>query len=516
MKQHNRTPLVLFLLLAAGAAVFVLCGIRLEWFVTWETVTPPTCTEDGYTLHHSYFNREKQVKPIEALGHHYLTEITAPTCLSGGYTTYTCSRCGDSYVSDHTEATGHAYIANTVAPTCLEVGYTTYSCAHGDHEYVADEVAPLGHSYTFTVTNPTCESGGYTTYTCTTCDHAYRDHETAPLGHNDQTFVTVPTCTTPGYTLTICQRCNHAVLTDPKEATGHHYTATTLAATCTTPGYTSYLCPDCGDSYTADHVEALGHDYVSTYSTATTLHAGGTTHTCSRCEDSYMTGVFTFSEVFNGRQGDGNGILYEGVDLSHHNGEVDFKALKAAGVSFVILRVGTSRTPDSMFETYYEQARAAGLDVGAYLYTYANSTTQALADAAWMIEKLAGKQFEYPIFFDIEDTSLQTLSAKELTDITLAFCDAMVDAGYYPGVYTNKRWMTDHLEIDRIRSTYDIWLASWIVTGENISDYSDDFGMWQYTATGEIAGISTAVDRNGSYRDYPAYIQKYGYNGFAA
>ena len=79
MKQHNRTPLVLFLLLAAGAAVFVLCGIRLEWFVTWETVTPPTCTEDGYTLHHSYFNREKQVKPIEALGHHYLTEITAPT-----------------------------------------------------------------------------------------------------------------------------------------------------------------------------------------------------------------------------------------------------------------------------------------------------------------------------------------------------------------------------------------------------------------------------------------------------
>jgi GH25 family lysozyme M1 (1,4-beta-N-acetylmuramidase) len=90
----------------------------------------------------------------------------------------------------------------------------------------------------------------------------------------------------------------------------------------------------------------------------------------------------------------------------------------------------------------------------------------------------------------------------------------MVNAGFYPGVYTNKSWMAQHLEIDRIKDKYDIWLASWIVTGENISDYSDDYAMWQYTATGKVNGIATDVDRNGVYRDFPTHIKKYGYNGY--
>jgi GH25 family lysozyme M1 (1,4-beta-N-acetylmuramidase) len=225
-----------------------------------------------------------------------------------------------------------------------------------------------------------------------------------------------------------------------------------------------------------------------------------------------MTNVYTFAEAFSGQQGDGVGILAEGIDLSHHNGDVDFGALKEAGISFVILRIGTSNTPDEKFEDYYAAARAAGLDIGVYFYTYAKSVAAAQADAAWVIEQLGERSFEYPIFFDIEDTSLSKLDRGLLTDIALAFCDEMVAAGYYPGVYTNKLWMAKHLEIERIREVYDIWLASWIVTGENISDYSNDYSMWQYTASAEVDGVATAVDRNGVYRDFPAWIAKFGYN----
>lgn len=553
MKKHTRTLLTLLALLLVGAAAFVLCGMHLAWFDTYETVTPPTCTEDGYTLHHGYFNRERIIDPTPALGHDYTVTTNAPTCTSGGVSVYQCTRCDYSYDGDHTDPQGHTYESTVVPPTCTEIGYTQHDCQSCDHTYRDSEVPPTGHSYTFAVTLSTCTAQGFTTYTCTTCGDTYRDHETPPLGHKNQTVVTPPTCTEAGYTLTVCQRCAYAETSDRKAPTGHSYLSTVHAPTCTAPGHTSHFCPDCGDTYTSDPVPAtghthlgvptaptciaqgyttytcrdcsdsyiadytapLGHDYLTSLTPATTTNEGGTLHDCTRCDDHYLSDTFTFADVFHGAQGDGNGILFEGVDLSYHNGTVDFEALRNAGITFVILRVGTSKTmPDPKFEEYYAAARAAGLSIGAYFYTYANTTAKAQEDAEKVLEYLEGKQFEYPIFFDIEDKSLTTLSPMLLTDITLTFCDAMVDAGYYPGVYTNKTWLATYLEVDRIRSVYDIWLASWIVTGENISDYSDDYAMWQYTATGKVSGVSTAVDRNRTYRDFKALIKRYGYNNF--
>ena len=355
------------------------------------------------------------------------------------------------------DATDARCLTNGQGLTCLEGGYTVYTCAACGDSYRDGEVAPIEHIYISTVTPATCVQGGYTTHTCTQCDHTYQDSETAPLGHLNRTEHIAPTCLAPGYTLTVCQRCAAAEVVNPKEALGHNYLPYITHPTCTTAGYTTYMCEHCRDQYTQDHIEARGHNYNTSVLTATTTHAGGKVHTCSRCGDKHMTDVYTFAEVFDGRQGDGRGILAEGVDLSYHNGDVNFDALREAGIEFVILRVGTSRTPDSMFETYYKQARAAGLDIGAYIYTYADTKQAAKDDAAWMIQKLEGKTFEYPIFFDIEDSSLTALSKTQLTDITMTFCEAMVNAGYYPGVYTNKRWMTDHLEIDRIRERYDIF-----------------------------------------------------------
>lgn len=513
MKKITSFLSVFLLICVVGFAV---CGIMLDWFTTEDTTVKATCTEQGYTLHRGWFGRETQRDITAPLGHRYTADTTEPTCEEGGISHYVCTDCGHSYDGTPTEPAGHHYVATMVAPTCEEGGYTVHTCSVCGDSYREAEIAAQGHIYLSTVTPATCVQGGYTTYTCVTCAHVYRDEETAPLGHLNVVDVIAPTCLTPGYTLTVCQRCSAADVVEPKEALGHHYLPYITHATCTAAGHTTHICTNCADSYTTDYIDARGHDYVTAVMTATTTHAGGKVHTCSRCGDKNMTDVYTYAEVFDGRQGDGKGILAEGVDLSHWNEDVDFAALKADGIDFVILRVGTSRTPDRMFETYYAQAREAGLDIGAYILTYAKNEAEARADAAWMAQVLQGKTFEYPIFFDIEDASLegQSISKNALTNVVLTFCTEMVNAGYYPGVYTNKTWMEKHLDIDRIAANYDIWLASWIVTGENISDYSNDFSMWQYTDKGTVDGVATAVDRNGVYRDFPTYIEKYGYNGF--
>ena len=127
--------------------------------------------------------------------------MTAPTCETAGYTTYTCA-CGETYVADEVAALGHTHEAVVTAPTCQESGYTTYTCACGD-TYVADEVAATGHVYEAVVTDPTCLEGGYTTYTCD-CGDTYVGDETAAHGHN------YTSDDSNGYLVHTCEFCGDA------------------------------------------------------------------------------------------------------------------------------------------------------------------------------------------------------------------------------------------------------------------------------------------------------------------
>ena len=122
----------------------------------------------------------------EVNGHSYNAVVTAPTCTEKGYTTYTCTVCGDEYVADEVKATGHSYNAVVTAPTCTTAGYTTYTCACGD-TYTGNEVNALDHSYDAVVTAPTCETAGYTTYTCA-CGDSYIADQVAALGHITTNF----------------------------------------------------------------------------------------------------------------------------------------------------------------------------------------------------------------------------------------------------------------------------------------------------------------------------------------
>ena len=211
--------------------------------------------------------------------HAYVATVTAPTCDSDGFTTYTCSECGDSYVGDRVDALGHSYTSITTDPSCDSEGYTTYTCTVCPYSYVDDRVDALKHDYKTIITEPDCEKHGYTTHVCTVCNDSYVSDNVDPLGHGYQSVITEPTCTADGYTTYTCDTCNDSYVSDRVDSLGHDYTATSTKPSCLNMGYTTYTCGACDDTYIADYVDALGH----TWKDATT-EAPKTCTTCGATE----------------------------------------------------------------------------------------------------------------------------------------------------------------------------------------------------------------------------------------
>ena len=245
-------------------------------------ITAPTCTEKGYTTYTCSICGDSYVADeVAALGHSYESVTTEATCTENGSVVYTC-HCGDSY-TEVIPATGHAYKAVVTAPTCVDAGYTTYTCACG-HSYVADEVDALGHDNESVITEATCETEGFTTHTCRVCGEVTVDTIVEALGHAYETVTIEPTCTEAGSVTKTCGRCGDSH-TEEIAALGHKYEAVVTAPACETEGYTTYTC-ECGESYVADRVAALGHDYKSVITEATCTEDGSTVYTC-HCGDTY-------------------------------------------------------------------------------------------------------------------------------------------------------------------------------------------------------------------------------------
>ena len=202
------------------------------------------------------------IETIAATGHSYSSRVTAPTCTTGGYTTYTCSKCNDTYQDKITVATGHSYRQTVIDATCTTGGYTTYLCTKCGDTYRSDNTTPTGHNYRAVVTAPTCNDQGYTTYTCRDCGNSYEGDYTNATGHNYSYVVTAPTCSDFGYTTYTCTQCGHYYKDNVTNPTNHNYKAMVVAPTCTSGGYTVYTC-DCGKTYTANQTAATGHSYVN-------------------------------------------------------------------------------------------------------------------------------------------------------------------------------------------------------------------------------------------------------------
>ena len=198
---------------------------------------------------------EKDSWVVDALGHDYESVVTAPTCEDDGYTTYTCSACGDTYVDDYVDALGHDYTSEvTTAPTCEDKGVRTYTCKNDPKHTYTEDIAALGHDYESVVTAPTCEAEGYTTYTCKNDPaHTYVADQVAALGHDYTSEVTTaPTCEDKGVRTYTCKNDPKHTYTEEIAALGH--TAGTpvveqhIAATETTDGCEDIVtyCSVCG------------------------------------------------------------------------------------------------------------------------------------------------------------------------------------------------------------------------------------------------------------------------------
>jgi lysozyme len=204
-----------------------------------------------------------------------------------------------------------------------------------------------------------------------------------------------------------------------------------------------------------------------------------------------------------------------GIDISKHQGNININALKGQ-VDFIIIRACYGTNTDSMFETYYNACKNAGIPVGAYIYGYSLDSTTAIEEAKYMLNLLKGKTFEYPIYYDMEDAD--NYKAKHgmpsnavLTDICNKFCETVEKAGYYVGVYASQSWFNNQL---RGITKCDKWVANWGTNdGTEQRDTSNQGGMLQYTSKKYLVG--QYLDGNVAYKDYPTIIKNAGLNGFS-
>lgn len=199
----------------------------------------------------------------------------------------------------------------------------------------------------------------------------------------------------------------------------------------------------------------------------------------------------------------------KGIDISYCQKKVDWNKVTA---DFAIIRAGYGRyehQKDSMFEDHYAGAKKRGIPIGAYWYSYAMTPEEAILEADCCIKILECKQFEYPIYYDVEEKKQFELGRAKVSAIIRAFLERLEAAGYWVGLYGSYSSLTTYTDED-IRKRYAIWLAHWDVKK---SPYTGDYGVWQY-GVGKVDGVTGDCDLDYSYVDYPAKIKAKGLNGY--
>ena len=187
----------------------------------------------------------------------------------------------------------------------------------------------------------------------------------------------------------------------------------------------------------------------------------------------------------------------KGIDISTWQQNINYIQVKASGIEFAIIRCGYGKNEsqkDKMFETHYAGCKYAGLRVGAYLYSYATSVENARKEAENCLKFIKEKEFDLPIFYDLEDKIIRPLGKETITKMAQVFCETIENAGYKAGIYANLDWFTNYIDIDKVKQ-YKIWLAQW--SNEHTTKFDIDY--WQYTSKGKVSGINGNVDMNICY-----------------
>lgn len=206
-----------------------------------------------------------------------------------------------------------------------------------------------------------------------------------------------------------------------------------------------------------------------------------------------------------------NGSAKLGIDVSKWNEEIDWEAVKEAGIEFAIIRCGYrgASTGALVIDPRYEEnirgAIESGIPVGVYFFTQALDEVEAVEEASMVIRLIEDYDVDYPVFLDSESTGgagrADDLDSEERTRIHRAFLQTIEAAGYETGVYASRNWLNERLDMTRL-SDYRVWLAEYT----DVPAYDQYYHMWQYTSKGTVEGISTNVDLNLCYMNIDTSI----------
>ena len=196
---------------------------------------------------------------------------------------------------------------------------------------------------------------------------------------------------------------------------------------------------------------------------------------------------------------------YVGIDVSSHQGEIDWKKVAAAGVDFAIIRAGYrgytvgNIMADPYFQYNIENATAAGLDVGVYFFSQAVNEAEAREEAYQTLEWIRGYDVTYPVVFDweyVNDSSSRTynMSNQAIIDCTKAFCEVVEAAGYQAMTYGNPNMVSKGYDLSQLQD-YPFWLAHYTYNWTPTS-FQYYYDMWQYSSNGSVDGIEGRVDLN--------------------
>ena len=203
-----------------------------------------------------------------------------------------------------------------------------------------------------------------------------------------------------------------------------------------------------------------------------------------------------------------DGATAQGIDVSEHQGRIDWNAVKASGIDFAILRVGFGAPSwggrvDYQFNRNISACERLGIPYGIYIYSYAFDNQQAADEASMVINCLSGHNPRLPVYYDLEDNSIIANGRQTgIASRAQVFCNRISAAGYEPGIYANLNWFNNILTDSVFKSSsWDHWIAQY----NSQCDYTGNYSFWQYKSNGKIPGINGNVDMNYAYVDVSLY-----------
>jgi GH25 family lysozyme M1 (1,4-beta-N-acetylmuramidase) len=214
-------------------------------------------------------------------------------------------------------------------------------------------------------------------------------------------------------------------------------------------------------------------------------------------------------------------VFKQGIDVSRWQNDIDWSQIASAGVEFAMLRIGRGAFTngagesfaddyDTRFHEYIAGATQNNIEVGVYWYSYARTIEGIRREARFLTRILAETSrdyaISYPVVLDMEEERGYYNDCP--SEMAEAFLEIIVDAGYYPMIYSFRTWLDTNLTTE-VKDKYAVWVARWDL---RFPDYSRNYYMWQYTDSGRVSGIAGNVDLNVGYRDFAEYIRRHGLN----